>query len=152
MGAYEAKKGLEARFILPDLQALIRGSASQSSAAAKAGISESCIRHILTGRTTRVSYTTAQKIGEVVRGSRGLDEDWGRDEHKREMQEARRIREREAYRRHDRPLGRRQTIGDDFVCIHCGGKAESDHALYMHSRAMHQDITQGRNRWSRLKR
>ena len=144
------RSGIDVRAILPDLRTLLATSFTQRNAAEKAGVSQSWISAVMTGQKKRTRIGMALRLAEAVRGSRGLE-----DESRNELRlENLRAKRRVAERKRTYLPGRHQVTNDDHACTHCGGRLDSAHALWMHSRQKHGDTSQGKNQWSsfRVKR
>ena len=93
-GGHQLKRsGIDVRALLPDLQTLLATSFTQRNAAAKAGVSQSWISAVITGQKKRTRIGMGLRLAEAARGSRELDKDWEKEEHKREMYERRKQRE-----------------------------------------------------------
>ena len=147
-----SRSGVRVESILPDLAALLRVTESRAGVSERLGFDKSWVSRILNGGQKRVHLGTAQKIAELARASRNLAEEWAKQEHARQVK---REYERDRQKHRKDHAGRRPVTHDDHVCTHCGGRLDSAHALWTHSRSKHKDKpTQGKNQWSsfRVKR
>jgi DNA-binding transcriptional regulator YdaS (Cro superfamily) len=151
-----ARNGIDRRIVLPELQMALRIHGEQKRVAALLGMSEGWMSAIVLGKIKRVRPVIAMRIAEVARGSRA------------ETKEPAQVRANELTRerRNGRRLvprctcGRRASSEDVMVCQVCRNKNlpfpcnacpksfASDHALYLHSRQVHGDATQGHHAWA----
>lgn len=136
---------MPARTVRQDLARLLRLAGSNSEAARRIGCSEGWVRQVMNGTLDQVSFSKAQAVAEALRGGRGLDEEWAREDKEREKR--RELNQRRGRRRQATHPGRHQVTDDTYTCSYCEGHLQSAHALYLHSVSAHGDRSQGKQMW-----
>lgn len=134
--------GVRVETVLPDLEMLLKVHGSQRQVARVLGIDFTSLNRVLRRGQKRVHLNLAMHIAEAVRGGRGLDKEWAKQEQRRAIEAARFQRDPELYKnRH------KAKWAGDIECALCDWRGGTEHALYLHSVRVHDDRTQGQHVW-----